>query len=78
MSIEGQAMTDTKDLKRILAELEAARAQALSTLVPDRLDDSDLERLARTQLAIQAIREVIEGDRKDRDFEEWLRRADEE
>lgn len=71
-------MTDTKDLKRILAELEAARAQALSTLVPDRLDDSDLERLARTQLAIQAIREVIEGDRKDRDFEEWLRRADEE
>ena len=71
-------MNDTKHLKRILAGLEAERAGALRTLAPDRLDERDLERLARIQLAIQAIREVLDGERRDREFEEWLRRSDEE
>ena len=71
-------MTDTENLKRVLVALESQRARALRGLAPERLDEPDLELLARTQLAIQAIREVLDGERKDREFEEWLRRSDEE
>jgi hypothetical protein len=34
--------------------------------------------LARIQLAILAIRDVLDGERKRREFEEWLERSDHE
>lgn len=71
-------MSDDKKLRRLLAELESSRADALEALDPGRLRDEDLERLSRIQLAIQAIRDVVEGERKRREFDEWLQRADEE
>lgn len=69
-------MSDTENLRRVLEQLESQRAAVLGTLGPDRPDDAELERLGRIQLAIQAIRDVLEGERKDQAFEEWLQRAD--
>ncbi|MGD8642955.1 MAG: hypothetical protein PVI15_01625 [Chromatiales bacterium] len=71
-------MSDAKQLKRVLARLDSARTEALDHLTPDHLDDSTLERLARIQLAILAIRDVLDGERKRREFEEWLERSDHE
>ena len=71
-------MSHAKNLKRILVALESERARALTALEPDHLDDQGLERLARVQLAIQAVREILDGERKQRELDEWLQRADEE
>ena len=71
-------MSDTQQLKGILTRLESARIEALERLAPDHLDEPCLDHLARIQLAIQAIRDVLEGERKRRDFDEWLERSDHE
>jgi hypothetical protein len=71
-------MSDTEQLKRVLTRLESARTEALERLAPDHLDGPSLEHLARIQLAIQAIQDVLDGERKRRELDEWLERSDHE